>query len=97
MKIEVKINHNEQRGELNLFVNDEYSGEMTFIFKEKNVISVNHTGVHPELKGKGYGKYLMEELVKFVRENSLKIIPVCPYVTKVIERTPEFQDLLYKK
>lgn len=97
MNIEVKINRNEQRGELILFVNDEHSGEMTFIFKEKNVISVNHTGVHPELKGKGYGKYLMEELVKFARENNLKIIPVCPYVTKVIKKTPEFQDLLYKK
>ena len=97
MDINVKIIQNDKRGEFNLFVNGEYSGEMTFIFKEKNVISVNHTGVDKDFKGQGYGMYLMEELVKFARQNELKIIPVCPYVIKVIDRTPEYQDLLHKK
>ena len=95
--VTVKIIENDKRGELNLFVNGEYAGEMTFIFKEKKVISVNHTGVDKDLKGKGYGKYLMEEMVKFAREKDLKIIPVCPYVVKMIDRTPEYQDLLFKK
>ena len=97
MEITVKIIENDKRGEFNLFVNGEYSGEMTFIFKEKKVITVNHTGIDKELKGLGLGKHLMEALVKFSRENELKIIPVCPYVVKMIDRTPEYQDLLYKK
>ncbi len=95
MDIEVKIIQNEKHGELNLFVNGEYSGEMTYTFKKKNVISVNHTGINKDLKGQGLGKHLMEALVEFARKNELKIIPVCPYVLKMIDRTPEYHDVLY--
>lgn len=96
-KIDIKLAQNDKRGEFRLYVNDERSGEMNFIYKEKDVISVNHTGVHPELKGLGMGKNLMEEMVKFARENNLKVIPTCPYVKVMFDRAPEYQDLLHKK
>ena len=97
MDIQIKLTQNEKRGEFTLYVNGEHSGEMNFIYKEIDVISVNHTGVHPELKGYGLGKNLMEEMVKFARENNLKVIPTCPYVKIMIDRVPEYQDVLYKK
>lgn len=96
-KIDIKLAQDDKRGEFTLYVNGEQSGEMTFIYKEKDVISVNHTGINPELKGLGMGKYLMEEMVKFARENNLKVIPTCPYVKLMIDRTPEYQDILHKK
>ncbi len=96
MEISVKLVQNERRGEFTLYVNGEESGEMTFIYKQSDVISVNHTGVSSELKGHGLGKHLMEEMVKFARENNLKVIPTCPYVKVMIDRTPEYQDILQK-
>ena len=96
MDIKVELIKNENRGEFSLYVNDELSGEMNFIYKENDVISVNHTGINSELKGLGIGKYLMEEMVKFARENNLKVIPTCPYVKLMIDRTPEYLDILQK-
>ena len=64
MDIKVELIKNENRGEFSLYVNDELSGEMNFIYKENDVISVNHTGINSELKGLGMGKYMMEEMVK---------------------------------
>lgn len=97
MDIQVKTNHNDKHGEFMLLVNGVASGNMTFVFMGKNVISVNHTGIDEAFKGLGYGRYLMEEMVKFSRENGLKVIPVCPYVVKMMDRTPDYQDVLYVK
>ncbi|NLO72407.1 MAG: N-acetyltransferase [Porphyromonadaceae bacterium] len=96
-KIEIKLDQDSQKGEFSLFVNDKPAGEMTFIYKEKNVIDVDHTGVNPELKGLGLGKHLMEELIKFAKENDLKVIPSCPYVKIMIERNIDYQQVLYSK
>ena len=94
-EIDIQLTQNDKSGEFTLYVNGEQSGEMTFVYKEKDVISVNHTGVNSELKGQGLGKHLMEEMVKFARENGLKVIPTCPYVKTMIDRTPEYQDVLH--
>jgi hypothetical protein len=32
--------------------------------------------------------------VQYAREKELKIIPVCPFVKKVLERNMEFSDVL---
>jgi predicted GNAT family acetyltransferase len=43
---------------------------------------------------KDWGEDLVEAGVKFARENSLKIVPNCPFAKKVIDETPEFQTVL---
>ena len=95
-KIEIKLEENDKRGEFTLFVNDERAGEMTCVYVESDVIDVDHTGVNPELKGLGLGKHLMEEMIKFAKENKLKVIPSCPYVELMIKRNPDYQEVLNK-
>jgi len=32
--------------------------------------------------------------VKYARENNLKIIPLCSFAKKIIDKTPDFRDVL---
>ncbi len=67
---------------------------MTYKKSGEGKITIDHTEVDQSLQGKGVGKKLIAEGVKFARENNLKIIAQCPFAKKIIEITPEFQDVL---
>jgi len=58
-----------------------------------NVITFYHVGVPPELEGQGIGGLLAKAGLDYARENSLKVIPACPFVAAYIRRHPEYQDL----
>lgn len=68
--------------------------EMTYSKAGKTRIIIDHTEVSDEGRGKGYGKQLVKEGVEFARENDLKIMPLCPFAKAIIQKTPEFQDVL---
>jgi predicted GNAT family acetyltransferase len=55
---------------------------------------IDHTEVDEKLRGEGVGEDMVRAAVEYARENDLKINPACPYARKVIERTPELQDVL---
>ena len=52
--------------------------------------------VHPKFEGKGMGKYLVEEAIKFARENNWNIYPHCSYALSVMNRMDNVQDILLK-
>jgi len=54
-----------------------------------NNLTVYHTEVSETLKGKGVSTQLLEAMVKYVRNNNLKVIPLCPYVSVQFKRHPE--------
>ena len=53
------------------------------------VVSVYHTGVVEEAQGQGLGTRLVKEMAAYARQNSLKVIPYCPFVKKLFKRHPE--------
>jgi predicted GNAT family acetyltransferase len=69
-------------------------GEMTYIWRGKDKILIDHTGVDPEFEGQGVGKKLFNKAVDFARENEVKIVPICPFVVALFERIPETNDVL---
>jgi predicted GNAT family acetyltransferase len=69
-------------------------GEMTYLWRGKDRIVIDHTGVEPEFEGRGIGKQLFNKAVEFARENAVKIVPVCPFVVALFERLPETNDVL---
>ncbi len=71
--------------------------ELAYFTSAPGQITVYHTEVSEQLRGEGIGKKLVAAVVKYARENNLKIIPTCPYARKVIETTPAFQDVLSEK
>ncbi len=88
---------NEEHGAKGAFFieqNGEWIAEMTYKKSGAGMIIIDHTEVDESLQGKGVGKDLVEAGVKFARTNNLKIVAECPFAKKVIDETPEFQDVL---
>ncbi|MDQ6787217.1 MAG: N-acetyltransferase [Acidobacteriota bacterium] len=88
---------NEEHGAKGAFFieqNGEWIAEMTYKKSGARTITIDHTEVDESLQGKGVGKDLVEAGVKFARTNNLKIVAECPFAKKVIDETPEFQDVL---
>jgi predicted GNAT family acetyltransferase len=68
--------------------------EMVYHWDGDKRMVIDHTEVDPSLEGKGIGKALVARGVEFAREKGIVIVPVCPYAKKVMERTPEYADVL---
>ncbi len=58
-------------------------------------ITYTHTEVPPELEGKGVGGKLARHALDFARDNGLKVIPICPFVTAFLRRHPEYRPLVF--
>ena len=91
---EIKLEIKDNRGQFTLFIDGKEQGLMTFIFAGAEKIIIDHTEVFPGNEGKGLGKKLVAKAVETSREKHWKIIPLCPFAKKVIDKTPEFQDVL---
>jgi uncharacterized protein len=61
--------------------------------KEDSSINIDHTEVDESLRGQGVGENLVEEAVKFARENNLEITATCPYAAKVLGRSDDYADV----
>ena len=71
----------------------EWIAELTY-FTNNGVMTIDHTEIDEKLRGEGIGQDMVKAAVEYAREKGLKIKAACPYAKKVIERTPEFQDIL---
>ncbi|MGE5356674.1 MAG: GNAT family N-acetyltransferase [Deltaproteobacteria bacterium] len=74
--------------------NNDRAGKMTFYFSDEKTMVIDHAGVDDIYNGLGYGKRLVAEAVTYARENQIKIVPICPFVKKVMERNPEYMEVL---
>lgn len=73
--------------------NNEQIGEMVIEISE-GIIKVYHTEVLPKDRNKGIAKELINVMVKYARENNLKVIAFCPYVFAHFKRSPdEYKDV----
>lgn len=69
---------------------------ITYYFRSDRVIVVDHTFVHPTLRGQGIAKQLLDRVIQMAREENLKIIPTCDFAISEFEKHPEFSDVLEK-
>lgn len=74
--------------------NNERLAHMEYSFEPPSIMIINHTSVSEKLAGKGVGKQLVKAAVEHARMNHFLIVPLCPFTKSVIDRTPEFQDVL---
>ena len=91
---EVQLKINDNKGAFYIEVEGKQEAIMTFVFAGEDKIIIDHTEVNPGNEGKGLGKKLVAKGVETAREKHWKVIPLCPFAKKVIDRTPEFQDVL---
>lgn len=61
---------------------------------ESGVLTILHTGVPPEVGGRGIAAALTGAVATYARAERLKVNPACSYASVYFRRHPEFSDLL---
>ena len=76
----------------------EYEGdvaaEMVYTKPSENKMIIEHTEVEEILRGKNIGFEMVHAGVEYARHHGLKIIPLCPFARSVIDKKPDWQDVL---
>jgi uncharacterized protein len=57
-------------------------------------IIFTHTEVPEELGGRGIAGKMAAAALDHARQHNLRVVPLCEYVAKYIERHPEYRDLV---
>lgn len=92
--MEPQVVHNQQLHRYEIFLGEEKVGHADYQQLPGEIHFV-HTEVDPAHQGKNLAAILMREAIKDVREaKKAKIVPVCSYVVRYMERHPETHDLL---
>ncbi len=73
--------------------NGDKVAELTYFFVDEQTINANHTYVSETLRGQGVADQLYRELVNFVRDKKLKLIPTCSYIVKKWQRENKSQSV----
>ena len=91
--MEIQRDEHGRKGAFFIDEEGEWIAELTYV-TDNGVMTIDHTEIDEKLRGEGIGEDMVRAAVEYARENGLKINAVCPYAKKVIERTPELQDVL---
>ncbi len=72
-------------------------GRLTYtIFPDDQKLIISFVLVHPKFEGRGMGKYLVEEAIRFARENKWNVYPHCSYSRSVMNKMSDIDDIFLK-
>ncbi|WP_188192591.1 GNAT family N-acetyltransferase [Nonomuraea sp. SYSU D8015] len=91
MAIEIVDNSTESRFEV--LVDGKVAGFADYRLLPTKIV-FTHTEVLPDYEGQGLASKLVRHALQASADTGLRVVPVCPYVAKYIERHPEFQELV---
>ena len=57
-----------------------------------NVMYLTHTEVPSQLEGQGVGTAIVKKVLHHIRENNLKVAPLCPFVAAFFKKHPNLAD-----
>lgn len=92
--IEVKQNNDEKHGSFEAVIDGSRAGLMTYTWAGEDRFIIDHTEVNDAYNGKGVGKEMLIKAVEFARENSKKIIPLCPFAKATFQKNEDLRDVL---
>lgn len=90
--ISFKINYVEKENRSVAIVDNNIIGECDYEV-DNNKWVITHTIVSEEYGGRGIAKKLVLAIVDEARKNNIKIIPLCSYAKKVLEKE-EYKDIV---
>ena len=89
-----QVVHDSDNSRFEIFLDSSRVGLMDYVVKEDEIHLV-HTEVNPEHQGKNLAAILVRESLQDIRDTGdKKVVPVCSYVVKYMEKHPETHDLL---
>jgi hypothetical protein len=92
--MEIKQEDNGKKGKFFIELDGKQEAEMTYTYDGNDKIIIDHTEVSEKLKGQGIGYKLVEAAVEFMRQENIKVIPLCPFVKAVFDKKTEYLDRL---
>ena len=92
--LKIELFENPRGGEFVIQESGNRVAEMSYTNAGDGKITIDHTFVESGFRGDNLGRDLVEAGIEFARKNKLKVIPLCPFAKKTIERVVEFQDIL---
>ncbi|MFL5753080.1 MAG: GNAT family N-acetyltransferase [Bacteroidia bacterium] len=92
--MQVKHQDDSQKGIFYIESEAKTVAKMTYVWAGTDRIIIDHTEVADSLRGKGLAKQMIVKAINFAREKGIRIVPLCPFVKSVIDKTPEYQDVL---
>lgn len=67
---------------------------LEYIINKDNIMFLTHAEVPKSLEGTGFGSKIVKLTLEYIRDNGLKMAPMCPFVTAYMRRHPEWNSLL---
>ena len=95
MEVQFKVDDS-GKGAFFVEENGKRVAEMVISISGSN-LTVFHTQVSESPKGKGVSTQLLDTMEKYVRDNKLKVIPLCPYVNVQFRRHHDKYDDIWNK
>ncbi len=90
----IAVHHNSQRHRYEVYDNDECAGFATYELTNDH-IAFTRTEVDRRFSGRGMARRLVTEALDGARQHGLAVLPLCPYVRRVIALLPEqYLDLV---
>jgi predicted GNAT family acetyltransferase len=86
--VQLKVNKEEGRGKFFIEKDTREIAEMVVAIKGDS-ITVFHTEVIDELRGKGVASQLLFALIEYARDHKKRIIPLCVYVRGQFDLNPD--------
>ncbi|EPF90635.1 N-acetyltransferase [Acinetobacter gyllenbergii] len=83
-----------KHGAFKLFEGEVLAGEMAYTWAGDSMLIIDHTDVSDQFRGQGVGHKLLKELIGFVRERQVKVIPLCPFAKSVFDKDLSIHDVL---
>jgi uncharacterized protein len=94
LMMKIERDEHKKKGAFYIEEEGEWIAEMTYFRSGDGEITIDHTEIDPKLRGEGIGEDLISEAIKFARAEGLKIKATCPYAKKVLDKHPEYDDVL---
>lgn len=90
-----ELRHNPEQNRYELRFGDEVAGVADYVLGD-GVISFTHTKIDASYEGRGLAGQLVKYALDDVRAaDQHKVLAVCPYVERWIQRHEGYRDLLY--
>lgn len=94
MSLQFENNKSGNGGFISLKSETEEMGRLTYTIQpENNILIISYVMVYPKFEGNGYGKFMINDAIKFARENHWKIVPHCSYARSVMMRMNDIEDI----
>ena len=68
-------------------------GNIFFVKMGADKIIISETEIDPKYKNENIEFYLTQQIINIAREQHLKVISICPYISNIFKQHPEFDDV----